>query len=260
MDICPTCRFIIPEGAQTCRVCQGDPAAVVIEQRAAADAPARRRGFGAGRTLRTRTARRGVFARLPGRAGAWYARHGRTLRLTTVFVVGAASTALIVAPPREPGPPAAVVDIAPVDAYDWKTYRPEDGSLTVDLPSEPVPRSATDGMEHHVDLGALRVVVGAFTLDDPPADPLAELRATAARTGATRRAPVQELGTGTHAWGPSLDVRIDHDGDVLLLRLTIAGERLYVLEGDLPADLAAEPESRARDAYERVLASFRPGV
>jgi hypothetical protein len=95
-------------------------------------------------------------------------------------------------------------------------------------------------------------------LDEPAADPLAQLRAMAARSGDALRTPVQELGVTTLSWGPALDVRLDDDDATVLLRFTIAGERLYVLEGDLLPELAADPNSRARAAYDRMVETFRP--
>jgi hypothetical protein len=250
VETCPTCRFIVPEDASTCRVCHGDPSAVVIDERVEHAAPARR---GASRLAPLRP-----LVRMGRRTSRWYARNGRHLRLGLVAVVGAAATTMMVVPARAPDRPAAVVDIAPVEAYDWRPFQPDDGALRVELPSEPTPHTATDGMHYRVDLGGVRLVIGSFTLADAVVDPVGHLRAVAARTGEERGTAVEELRVGTHPWGSSLDVRLAGDRATVLLRLTVAGEHLYVIEGDLLPALAADPDSEAMRAYDRVVGSFTP--
>jgi hypothetical protein len=185
------------------------------------------------------------------------ARNRAHVLLTVGALVAVVATTLVVAPDRasDLGPAR---DLPSADALAWTTFVPPDGGLRIELPGTPVTNTSENGTQHRLDLGPVVLVIGSVSLGGDVPDPLAYLRTVAARTASALQAPVAERAAGELPWGPVLDVRLDAKGTAVLLRLTLAGDRLFVIEGDIAPSLADRDDSEARLTYERVVASFSP--
>jgi hypothetical protein len=172
--------------------------------------------------------------------------------------VAVVATTLVVAPDQASTTGRTGYDLPSSEALTWSTFVPPDGGFRIELPGDPVTDTSASGVQHRLDLGPLQLVIGSVVLATTVPDQLAYLRTVAARTASTLQASVGERSADQMPWGPALDVRLDAADVAVLLRLTLAGNRLFVIEGDIATPLADRPDSEALLTYERVVTSFAP--
>jgi hypothetical protein len=255
---CPNCRFLIPEGTAECTFCRGDARTPLVASPTVATATPARGRRTSGRPSRRARPAASRTARLRRRTADAIARNRAHVVLSVAALVAVVATTLLVAPDRVADGNRTGTDIPSGDALTWTTFVPPDGGLRIELPGSPVTNTSENGTQHRLDLGPLVLVVGSVSLGTDVPEPLAYLRTVAVRTATSLQASVAERGAEELPWGPSLDVRLDTKGSAVLLRLTLAGNRLFVIEGDLAPTLADRADSEALATYERVVASFSP--